>query len=90
VATSGNYTGNRPSNFDHWAQTDLSDPAQRGRTLVFMLAGKNNTLEDPRRLETAFDFDRVRPSPDPAYFIVEGYKGPRARGGAWQGMEGLK
>ena len=90
VATSGNYTGNRPSNFDHWTQTDLADPAQRGRTLVFMLAGKNNTLEDPGRLEAAFEFDRVRPSPDPAYFIVEGYNGPRGRVAAGRMTEGAQ
>jgi hypothetical protein len=73
VATRGNYTGVRPSNFDHWPETDLSDPRHHGRTLVLMLTGN-----DPR-WEDIFEFERLRPAPQAAYLLAEGYRGPRRR-----------
>ncbi len=34
VFTAGKYLGKRSTNFDHWPDTELSDPALHGRTLI--------------------------------------------------------
>jgi 4-amino-4-deoxy-L-arabinose transferase-like glycosyltransferase len=77
VATRGNYTGFRPSNFDHWPETDLANDAQRGRTLVFV---KNVKGDDPNWSDF-FNFDELRPTSDPQFLLALNYRGPRPR--AW-------
>jgi len=71
ATTRGNYFGHRPSNFDDWPETDLTDPRHSGRNLVLMLNGK-----DPH-WQNVFLVDRIGPSPDPGYLIAYNFRGIR-------------
>src|SRR5262249_31712265 len=72
VAARGYYTNRRLSNLDHWPESDLGNPGQKGRTLVLMLNGR-----DPR-WEDVFDVEQIRPTEDPGYIIALNFHGPRA------------
>lgn len=68
ATTSGWYTWRRPSNFDNWPSTDLSNPAHLGRTLVL--------IDQPRQgWANVVRADQFLPTEDPGLSIAIGYRG---------------
>lgn len=72
VYDAGKYVGRRESQYDYWAETDLSDPALRGRPAV--LFG-----QPAEKWRGAFEFESMTTVGDrPPVHVVRGYGGPVA------------
>ena len=72
VCTAGKYLGKRSTNFDHWPDTNLENPALRGRMLL--LDGDGGSDGVP--WEKALIFDS-RQQIDDHYWLAINYQGPR-------------
>ena len=71
VATAGKYFGKRSTNVDHWADTNLENPALRGRSLLL--------IGDDPRWEKVLKFDRREPilPGDRRFWLAVNYQGPQ-------------
>ncbi len=71
VYGAGRYVGRRGSQYDYFPDTDLSDPALRGRPAVLV-------LKDPEDWQRRFELSGVQSlGGTPAIHVAEGYYGPR-------------
>ena len=70
VYDAGKYVGRRESQYDYWADTDLSDPALLGRPAVLVLKPAEDWREQ-------FDFAALQTlQDDPLLHVATGYGGP--------------
>jgi 4-amino-4-deoxy-L-arabinose transferase-like glycosyltransferase len=70
VCTAGKYLGKRATTFDKWADTDLSRPEFRGRTLL--LDGQGDVPWD-----RALIFDQLIPIDGGRFYLATNFQGPR-------------
>jgi hypothetical protein len=70
VFNAGGTLGRRPSCYDFWPETDLSDPRLHGRTVLF-------DGQSGRKWTDVFYLRACRPIEGGKYFLGEGFGGPR-------------
>src|SRR5207244_2097254 len=66
ICTAGKYLGKRPTTFDQWPDTDLSNPALFGRTLLLDGVG-----DVP--WEKALKFDSIEPLENGRFYLAHKY-----------------
>lgn len=70
VACAGAFLGERPSAYDYWKSTDITDPRWLGQTVHLVGGGE-------AKWERGFVFDHIEQPPGEPYMIGFGYGGPR-------------
>ncbi len=73
VFNAGLYLGKQPSSYDFWADTSLTAPALRGRSVL--LDGVGDLAWD-----SVFRFESLRPLSEGRYWLGTGYGGPERAG----------